>query len=100
MYPIFALVGLAWAAIHVYSLPMVVELCPGSRAGRFTGYDYAFSMAVQVITPILSSWLLRTVGDKILFPYAAFFTLLVCLVRHGDNRPGGENREREYTNRG
>ena len=38
MYIVFALVGLAWAAINVNSLPMVVEMCRGSDIGKFTGY--------------------------------------------------------------
>ena len=54
MYVVFALVGLAWAAINVNSLPMVVEMCRGSDIGKFTGYYYTFSMAAQVVTPIVA----------------------------------------------
>ena len=54
MFVVFALVGLAWAAINVNSLPMVVEMCKGSDIGKFTGYYYTASMAAQVITPILA----------------------------------------------
>ena len=90
MYIIFALVGLAWAAINVNSLPMVVEMCKGSEVGKFTGYYYTFSMAAQVVTPIVAGTLLRNVGYKILFPYAAFFVALafvtMSMVRHGDNK--------------
>ncbi len=88
MYLCFALVGLAWAAINVNSLPMVVEMCKGSDVGRFTGYYYTFSMAAQVITPILSGYLLSHVSYRTLFPYAAFFVvcsfITMCFVRHGD----------------
>ena len=35
MYVVFALVGLAWAAINVNSLPMVVEMCRGSDIGKY-----------------------------------------------------------------
>lgn len=88
MYVCFALVGLAWAAINVNSLPMVVEMCKGSDIGKFTGYYYTFSMAAQVITPILSGFLLRHVSYKTLFPYAAIFVLgsfvTMLFVRHGD----------------
>ena len=38
--------------VHVNSFPMVVELCPNSKIGQFTGYYYASSMAAQTITPI------------------------------------------------
>lgn len=90
MFVIFALVGLAWAAINVNSLPMVVEMCKGSDIGKFTGYYYTFSMAAQVVTPILSGWLLKRVGYETLFPYAAFFVacsfVTMLFVRHGDVR--------------
>ena len=88
MFVCFALVGLAWAAINVNSLPMVVEMCKGSDIGKFTGYYYTFSMAAQVVTPILSGFLLRHVSYLTLFPYAALFVLgsfvTMLFVRHGD----------------
>ena len=37
LYGLFILVGMAWAAINVNSLPMVVEMCKGSEVGKFTG---------------------------------------------------------------
>ena len=90
MFIVFALVGLAWAAINVNSLPMVVEMCKGSDIGKFTGYYYTFSMAAQVVTPILSGWLLKHVGYETLFPYAAFFVacsfITMLFVKHGDSR--------------
>lgn len=90
MYIVFALVGLAWAAINVNSLPMVVEMCKGSDIGKFTGYYYTASMAAQVVTPVLVGTLMRHVSYKILFPYAALFVALsfvtMCFVRHGDSK--------------
>ncbi len=90
MYLLFALLGLAWAAINVNSLPMVVEMCRGSDVGKFTGYYYTFSMAAQVVTPILAGWLLRHISYHMLFPYAAVFVaasfVTMCFVRHGDSR--------------
>ena len=68
---LFALVGVAWAAINVNSYPMVVEMSKGSDIGKFTGFYYTFSMAAQIVTPILSGFLLEHVGYFILFPYAA-----------------------------
>ena len=91
MFIVFALVGLAWAAINVNSLPMVVEMCRGSDIGKFTGYYYTASMAAQIVTPILAGTLMRHISYKILFPYAAVFVALSFLtmtcVQHGDNRP-------------
>ena len=90
MFVNFALLGLAWAAINVNSLPMVVEMCKGSDVGKFTGYYYTASMAAQIVTPILAGTLMRLISYKILFIYAAFFTILSLLtmtkVRHGDQK--------------
>ena len=44
--------GFGMSLVHVNSYPMVVELCPNSKIGRYTGYYYASSMAAQTITPI------------------------------------------------
>lgn len=91
VYVLFVLVGIAWAAINVNSLPMVVEMCKGSEVGKFTGLYYTFSMAAQIATPILAGWLLEYVDYKTLFPYAAVFAFLSFItmgfVRHGDNKP-------------
>ena len=90
MYVVFALVGLAWAAINVNSLPMVVEMCKGSDVGKFTGYYYTASMAAQVITPVLAGTLMKHISYQILFPYAALFVAMsfvtMLFVRHGDSK--------------
>jgi len=90
MYISFALVGLAWAAINVNSLPMVVEMCKGSDIGKFTGYYYTASMAAQIVTPILAGTLMRLISYNILFIYSAFFVLLsfvtMTQVKHGDQK--------------
>lgn len=84
----FALIGFAWAAINVNSYPMIVEMSKGADIGKFTGTYYTFSMAAQIMTPILSGILLEHVSYRTLFPYAVFFTLLAFVtmtqVRHGD----------------
>lgn len=88
---VFFLVGVAWASINVNSYPMVVEMCRGSDIGKFTGMYYTFSMAAQVLTPILSGWFLEHIGYRTLFPYAFTFCVLAFLtmlgVKHGDNKP-------------
>ncbi len=88
MFVVFALVGLAWAAINVNSLPMVVEMCKGSDIGKFTGYYYTASMSAQIITPMLAGTLMRHIDYRVLFPYAAFFVAMsfvtMVFVHHGD----------------
>ncbi|MBO4243289.1 MAG: MFS transporter [Clostridiales bacterium] len=94
MFIVFALVGFAWAAININSLPMVVEMCKGSDTGKFTGFYYTASMAGQILTPILSGFLMRHVSYKILFIYAAAFAFLSFLtmtrVHHGDIKVAGK----------
>jgi len=90
MYINFAAAGIAWAAINVNSLPMVLEMSKGANVGKYTGYYYTFSMAAQVVTPILSGALLEHVGYFTLLPYGATFVALafvtMLFVRHGDSR--------------
>ncbi len=94
MFIVFALVGLAWAAINVNSLPMVVEMCRGSDIGKFTGYYYTASMAAQVVTPMVAGTLMRQIDYRILFPYASLFVALsfvtMLFVRHGDAKVEGK----------
>ena len=91
LFILFALVGLAWAAINVNSLPMVVEMCTGSDIGKFTGLYYTFSMSAQIVTPIVSGYLIEHIGYKVLFLYSAVFVFLsfvtMGFVKHGDSKP-------------
>ena len=88
MFALFALAGISWAAINVNSYPMVVELAKGADVGKYTGFYYTFSMAAQIITPILRLPA-ENAGYHTLFPLrcgvcvaVSFFTML--FVRHGD----------------
>ena len=88
----FSLAGIAWATINVNSFPMVVELAKGGDVGKYTGFYYTASMSAQIVTPVLSGFLMDALGMRnVLFPYAAiacalaFVTML--FVRHGDSRP-------------
>ena len=91
LYILFALVGVAWATINVNSYPMVVEISKSGDVGQFTGYYYTFSMAAQIITPILSGYLMQYLGYQILAPYAAIMVAIsfvtISLTKHGDARP-------------
>lgn len=93
MYAIFGVVGIGWAAINVNSFPMVVEMSGNADIGKYTGYYYAFSMAAQILTPLLSGYLIDNMGFgySVLFPYAIVFTALafvtMMFVRHGDSKP-------------
>ena len=60
IYVIWFIKGFGMSLVHVNSFPMVVELCPNSKIGKFTGLYYAASMAAQTITPIALGTLLLT----------------------------------------
>ena len=87
----FGIIGFGWAAINVNSLPMVVEMSTAADVGKYTGLYYTFSMSAQVITPILSGFLLENISYRTLFPYAVVFSMLSFItmqfVRHGDTKP-------------
>lgn len=87
----FGIIGFAWAAINVNSFPMVVEIASSGDVGKYTGYYYTFSMAAQVVTPILSGYLLEHISYRTLFPYSVFFSVLafftMLMVKHGDSKP-------------
>jgi len=88
MFIVFGLTGIGWATINVNSYPMVVELAKGSNVGKYTGYYYAFSMAAQILTPILSGFFMDMIHPKVLFPYATLFVasafITMFLTKHGD----------------
>lgn len=90
LYIPFALIGFGWAAINVNSYPMVVAMSKGANIGKYTGLYYTFSMSAQVLTPILSGYLLEHVSYYTLFPYAAVFSVLAFVtmwqVHHGDEK--------------
>ena len=97
MYAMFALAGIAWATINVNSFPMVVELCTGANVGKYTGFYYTASMAAQTLTPMFSGWLMDTIADTVLFPYATIFVALAFVtmffVKQGDAKSEAELAE-------
>jgi MFS family permease len=91
MYMLFSLAGIGWATINVNSFPMVVELAKNGDVGKYTGFYYTASMTAQIVTPILSGFLIDIIGWKVFFPYAAIFVgcafITMFFVKHGDSRP-------------
>ena len=92
LYVMFAAIGFAQAAVTVNTFPMVWEISRFGNVGKYTGFYYTCSMAAQVVTPIVSGYLLQYVGYNTLFPYAAVFVALaiipVALTKYGDSKPG------------
>ena len=85
----FIIGGIGWATINVNSFPMVVEIAKGGNVGKYTGYYYTASMAAQIVTPILSGWIMELFGSmRPLFFYSVFFIgmafVTMLFVKHGD----------------
>ena len=95
MYLLFSLAGIGWATINVNSFPMVVELAKGGDVGKYTGFYYTASMTAQIVTPILSGFLVDKIGWQVFFPYAAFFAgcafITMFFVKHGDSKPEAQD---------
>jgi len=90
IYLLFSLAGIAWATINVNSFPMVVELSKFGDIGKYTGFYYTASMSAQIITPILSGFLVDTIGWGAFFPYSAICVAIAFItmffVKHGDSK--------------
>ncbi len=70
---LFALVGFAWAAINVNSLPMVWRCAAAATSASSPAITTPSPMAAQVVTPIVAGTLMRHISYRVLFPYAALF---------------------------
>ena len=73
--------GFGMSLVHVNSFPMVVELCPNSKIGRFTGLYYASSMAAQTITPIALGTLL--LHPDFSWQFLPIYAIVCCIASLG-----------------
>ncbi|MBQ7276954.1 MAG: MFS transporter [Bacilli bacterium] len=81
LFAVWVLKGFGMALVHNCSFPMVVELCPNSKIGKFTGFYYAASMSAQTITPLLLGlFLLKTKKWSTLPMYSWILIGLAALV--------------------
>lgn len=88
MYLTMGLAGIAWATINVNSYPMVVEMSQSGDIGKYTGYYYTASMTAQIVTPILSGFIMDKTSLGTLFIYSTVFAALALIpmlfVKHGE----------------
>ena len=91
LYGMFALIGFAQASVTVNTFPMVWEISRVGNVGKYTGFYYTVSMAVQTVTPFIVGVFLDAFGNPALFPYGFVFVLLalipISLAKHGDTKP-------------
>lgn len=92
--------GVGGSAVGVNIFPVVIDMCSERDLGRYTGLYYTFSMAAQIVTPIVSGFFMEHVSYRTLFPYAAVFSVLGILVtlqvHHGDSRPDANKKAWEH----
>ncbi|HWQ59398.1 MAG TPA: MFS transporter [Clostridia bacterium] len=91
LYIVFAVVGFAQASVTVNTFPMVWEISRVGNVGKYTGFYYTVSMAVQTVTPFILGVFLDWLGYSALFPYGFVFVLLalipISFAKHGDSKP-------------
>ncbi len=91
LYFLFALIGFAQASVTVNTFPMVWEISRVGNVGKYTGFYYTVSMAVQTVTPFIVGVFLDAFGNPALFPYGFVFVLLalipISFTKYGDAKP-------------
>ncbi len=97
----FLIVGSAGgSAVGVNIFPVIIDMCSAQDVGKYTGLYYTFSMSAQIITPILSGFLMEHISYYTLFPYAGIFALLgfmmILFVHHGNTKPQIKSSLLEY----
>lgn len=100
IFGMFVLAGIGWALINVASYPMVVELSPNSKIGKFTGYYYTASMLAQTVTPMAIGAIMSFTdfGRKSLFPYSTilFAFALIVFMFITNVKPKSENNKKGF----
>jgi MFS-type transporter involved in bile tolerance (Atg22 family) len=61
---ILMVLGAAWAAINVNSLPMVVDMTDNLHVGTYTGLYYLFSTLAAIVGPNLNGWVIQLMGNN------------------------------------
>ena len=90
---ILVLGGFCWAMVNVNSLPMVYDYGDESRIGAFTGLYYFSSQSAAVLGPVLSGFLVESMGSnyRFLWLFSALFLFFAWLaIRAIKNAPKPE----------
>ncbi len=86
-YVLFLLMGAGLGGVDLCVFNMILELCSARSVGRYSGYYYTVSMAAQVVTPILSGFVMD-VAPRFLFAYITLMGLFMVaalgMAKHGD----------------
>jgi Na+/melibiose symporter-like transporter len=96
-YVLFLFMGASLGGFDLCLYPMILENVSTNEVGRYSGYYYMVSMAGQVVTPILSGYVMD-VAPEFLFGYIAIMgvAMLVCtaLTKYGDSLTLEQMQER------
>lgn len=79
---ILVLGGFCWAMVNVNSLPMVYDYGDESRIGAYTGLYYFSSQSAAVLGPVLSGFVVESMGSnyRFLWLFSALFLLFAWLA--------------------
>jgi MFS family permease len=75
---ILVLGGFCWAMVNVNSLPMVYDYGDESRIGAYTGLYYFSSQSAAVLGPVLSGFVVETMGSNYRFLWIFSALFLFC----------------------
>jgi len=87
---ILVLGGFCWAMVNVNSLPMVYDYGDESRIGAYTGLYYFSSQSAAVLGPVLSGFVVETMGSnyRFLWLFSSLFLFFAWLaIRAIKNSP-------------
>ncbi|MFN2145466.1 MAG: MFS transporter [Anaerolineales bacterium] len=90
---ILVLGGFCWAMVNVNSLPMVYDYGDESRIGAYTGLYYFSSQSAAVLGPVLSGFVVESLGSnyRFLWLFSALFLFFAWLaIRAIKNAPKPE----------
>jgi MFS family permease len=78
---ILVLGGFCWAMVNVNSLPLVYDYGDESRIGAYTGLYYFSSQSAAVLGPVLSGFVVETLGSnyRFLWLFSALFLFFAWL---------------------
>jgi MFS family permease len=82
---VLVLTGVSWAFVNVNSLPLVFDYGQEEKSGAYTGLYYVAAQAAAVTGPVLSGFVVETLGNnyRMLWAVSALYVALAWLAMQG-----------------
>lgn len=80
--------GTAWMMINVNSLPMVLDMTDGVRAGTYTGICFFFVTAAAIAGPNVNGWVIQISNNNYssIYLVSSFFIFIAFFLMSGVKR--------------